>query len=243
MTITYVPVILNNAPVLNVDTLNATDINVSDDIAVTGDATVSGTFSGATGGFTGNFTVGGTTNVVNLNADVISAVDINVANSPAGTDAIRARVTNDPQPRFLVKTDGSINLGSGSAATDTSISRSGVNALTTPGFFAMGSGQSGGTFSIFGGSLSLGTAGVGLRIAEGVNARMGVATLVAGTVVVNNTSVTANTRIQLTIQSLGTVTDPKAIGVTARIAGTSFTIRSADVTDTSVIAWELKEPA
>ena len=85
--------------------------------------------------------------------------------------------------------------------------------------------------------------GAGIKIKEGSNARMGVATLVAGTVTVSNTSVTANTRIQLTIQSLGTVTAPKAIGITARSAGTSFTITSADATDTSVVAWELIEPA
>lgn len=85
--------------------------------------------------------------------------------------------------------------------------------------------------------------GVGFKIKEGTNARMGVATLVGGTKVVSNTSVTANTRILLTVQSLGTVAAPKAIAVTARSAGTSFTITSADATDTSVIAWELIEPS
>lgn len=56
-------------------------------------------------------------------------------------------------------------------------------------------------------------------------------------------SVSANTRILLSVQSLGTVTAPKAIAVTARTAGASFTITSADATDTSVVAWELIEPA
>ena len=231
MSVTYVPVILNNTPELNVDTLNATDVNVS------------GTFSGLTGGFTGNFTVGGSITTTNMNTAGLTAVTADIANSPSGTDALRVKVTNDAHPRFLVKTDGSINLGTGAVATDTSIVRSGVGALSTPGFFAMATGQSSGDFSVFGTSLSLGTAGGGLRIKEGANARMGVSTLAAGAVVVPNTSVTATTRIQLTIQSLGTVTAPKAIGVTARTPGTSFTITSADATDTSVIAWELKEPA
>lgn len=86
-------------------------------------------------------------------------------------------------------------------------------------------------------------AGKGLRVKEGSNARMGTATLAAGTVTVSNTSVTANTRVFLTVQSLGTVTAAKAVAVTARTAGTSFTVTSADATDTSVLAWLLLEPA
>lgn len=91
------------------------------------------------------------------------------------------------------------------------------------------------------GNLRVLTAGQGVAIKEGANAKMGVATLVAGTVTVANTSVTANSRIHLTIQSLGTVADPKPIAVTAKVNGTSFTIRSADATDTSVVAWEILE--
>lgn len=91
--------------------------------------------------------------------------------------------------------------------------------------------------------LSLKTAGKGLQIKEGSNAKMGVATLVAGTVTVANTSVTANSRIFLTVQSLGTILLPAAVAVTARTASTSFTITSADVTDTSVVAWHIIEPS
>jgi hypothetical protein len=83
----------------------------------------------------------------------------------------------------------------------------------------------------------------GLEVKEGSNAKQGTSTLVAGTVTVSNTSVTTSSRIFLCAQSLGTVTVPKALGVTARTAGTSFTITSADATDTSVVAWEIFEPA
>jgi lysophospholipase L1-like esterase len=72
--------------------------------------------------------------------------------------------------------------------------------------------------------------------------RSGVATLVAGTKVVTSRVVTASSRIVCGIQSLGTVAVPKAIGVTARTAGTSFTLTSADATDTSVVWWEIVEP-
>jgi hypothetical protein len=93
------------------------------------------------------------------------------------------------------------------------------------------------------GNLSLTTAGNKHLVKEGTNASMGLATLAAGTVVVNTTVVSATSRIQLTVQALGTVAAPKAVAVTARTAGTSFTITSSDATDTSTVAWLIVEPA
>jgi len=87
------------------------------------------------------------------------------------------------------------------------------------------------------------TAGKGLQIKEGANATSGLATLVAGTVTVATTAVTATSRIQLTAQALGTVATPMALAVTARVAATSFTITSADGTDTSTVAWMIVNPA
>lgn len=115
--------------------------------------------------------------------------------------------------------------------------------LTVDGFTALAAAQTSGNLTIFGSALVLGVAGTGLQIKEGANACSGAATLVAGTVTVPTTKVTANSRVQLTIQSLGTVTAPKAIGVTARAAGASFTITSADATDTSLVGWTIVEPA
>jgi len=129
---------------------------------------------------------------------------------------------------------------------DTNLYRQSANVLQTDDYFVMPNGQSNGDFTSFGGdaaALKAGTLGGGVSIKEGANARMGVATLVAGTVTVSNTSVTATTRIQLTVQSLGTVAAPKAVAVTDVVPGTSFDITSSDATDTSVVAWELKEPA
>ncbi len=85
--------------------------------------------------------------------------------------------------------------------------------------------------------------GNGFVVAEGADAKQGVAVLVAGTLLVANASVTANSRIFLTAQVLGTVTAPMALCVSARVAGTSFTILSSDATDTSTVAWEIFEPA
>lgn len=89
-------------------------------------------------------------------------------------------------------------------------------------------------------ALNVSGVGGGLSIKEGTNARMGVSTLASGTVVVANTSVTATTRIMLSTQSpSGTVGHPY---VSARTAGTSFTITSTSGSDASVIAWILVEP-
>ena len=93
------------------------------------------------------------------------------------------------------------------------------------------------------GSVTLPTAGNGILIKEGTNATMGVATLSSGTITVSTTKVTANSRIMLTVQSLGTVVIPTVVAVTGRSAGTSFTITSADITDTSIVAWTILEPA
>lgn len=88
----------------------------------------------------------------------------------------------------------------------------------------------------------MGTIGKKQAIVEGSNAAMGVATLVAGTVTVSNTLVTADSRIFLTAQSLGTVSIPSGYGISTRTPNTSFTILASVITDTSVIAWEIKEP-
>lgn len=118
--------------------------------------------------------------------------------------------------------------------------------LTVTGYTELASGQSNGQFTLWSGAadtLRLGTAGGGVAVAEGTGATSGVATLAAGTVTVPTNKVTANSRIQLTVQSLGTVTAPQPVAVTARTAGTSFTIRSADATDTSTVAWLIITPA
>jgi hypothetical protein len=92
-----------------------------------------------------------------------------------------------------------------------------------------------------GGSVSAIAAGAGFRVLEGTNCKQGTATLAAGTVTVNNTSVTANSRIFLTAQSTGGT--PGALRISARTAGTSFTITSTSGTDTSVVAYQIFEPA
>lgn len=79
-----------------------------------------------------------------------------------------------------------------------------------------------------------------LNVVDGSNKRMGASVLVAGTVTVSNTTVTASTRIFLSTSTAGgTVGHPY---VSARTAGTSFVITSTNGADTSTIAWLLMEP-
>jgi hypothetical protein len=221
---TYVPVIRTGVPV------EFTNVTVTGTLAVTGASTLTGNVSmggtlAVTGAstLTGNTTVGGTlgvTGAVALAAAVTST-------RAAGTDVVLGSlVTADTFDRFRIDTNGGHSWGSGAAARNIGLSRGADNRLdlTTA-------------------DLRIATAGRGLQVAEGANAKQGAATLVAGTVTVNTTAVTANSRIQLTVQSLGTVAAPKAIAVTARTAATSFTITSADATDTSVVAWTIIEPA
>lgn len=88
--------------------------------------------------------------------------------------------------------------------------------------------------------LAINTAGRGLRVKEGSNARMGTAVLVAGTVTVANTSTTASTRIFLSRMTTG---GTKGHLSTTISAGANFIINSDNAADTSTIAWFLMEPS
>jgi hypothetical protein len=79
----------------------------------------------------------------------------------------------------------------------------------------------------------------GLRITEGSNATMGVATLSSGTVTVSTTKVDANSRIFLTDQS-GSGT-PGTPYISSRSNGASFTITSTSASDNSTVAWWIVE--
>jgi hypothetical protein len=79
----------------------------------------------------------------------------------------------------------------------------------------------------------------GLRVSEGANKPQGVATLVAGTVTVSSTAITANSRIFLTAQDNNTT---GALRVSARTASTSCTITSSNAGDTGVVAYQVFEP-
>jgi len=148
-------------------------------------------------------------------------------------------------------TTGSVTLRTGGNSTKNGchLTMNGAGATDADAELVFGrnltlqkSSSAAGDILAIGASLQILTAGKGLDVAEGSNARSGVATLVGGTVVVNTTAVTGSSRIQLTAQNLGTIAIPAALAVSARSGGTSFTILSADPTDTSDVAWFIINP-
>ena len=90
------------------------------------------------------------------------------------------------------------------------------------------------------GDFRIGTAGKGIVIKSGSNAKIGTSTLVGGTITVANTSITANSRIFLTVSAVGGTTGKLS---TTKINGTSFTINSDSASDTSTIDWVIIESA
>ena len=161
--------------------------------------------------------------------------DVNFAFSGAGrvslqpsssTNSVLATNVNgaDANDRFRLLGNGNMQFGPGTALRDSTWGRIGTAQIGTSDS-----------------DLIIGLAGKGLRVKEGTNAKMGTSALVAGTVTVANTSVTAVSRIVVTSQAdSGT---PGWLRVSARTAGTSFTITSSSASDTSTVAWMIVEPA
>lgn len=91
-----------------------------------------------------------------------------------------------------------------------------------------------------GGSLSAATAGFGLKVKEGSNAKQGIGTLVAGTCTVSTTAVLSASHIFLSHRTLGGT--PGILTYTI-INATSFTVTSTNVADISTFDWLITDPA
>ncbi|MBI0293309.1 hypothetical protein JBE04_02040 [Streptomyces sp. PRKS01-29] len=149
---------------------------------------------------------------------------INSSLSTSSSVGLGVFVNGDTFDRGRILASGQIEMGSGSAAREVVLSRTAANQL-----------------SLSTSDFRIATAGRGLMVAEGSNAKMGTATLSAGSATVSNTSVTSSSRIFLTCQTPGGTAG--FLRVSARTAGTSFTITSSSGSDTSVVAWMIVEPA
>jgi hypothetical protein len=148
---------------------------------------------------------------------------IQLINNASGDLAFTGQVSGDSSSRYRMDSNGQMKWGPGTATQDCELSRLAANILGTTTTH-----------------LAVDSAGYGLQVKEGTNAKQGVATLTAGTVVVANTSVTANSRIHLTAQDNNST---GALRVSARTPATSFTITSSNAGDTGVVAYEIFEPA
>jgi hypothetical protein len=150
--------------------------------------------------------------------------DLSLNENAAGSIAFGIKVSGDADNRFQSDATGALSWGPGNAVLDTTLGRSAAGVL-----------------SVTTGAFSVTSVGQGLAVKEGTNAKQGTAVLVAGAKVVSNTAVTANSRILLTSQVDGGT--PGWLRVSARTAGTSFTITSSSGTDTSTVAYQIFEPA
>lgn len=91
-------------------------------------------------------------------------------------------------------------------------------------------------------TLGVSVLGQGLKVKEGSNAKQGVSgAMVSGKIVVNNTAITANSRLLLTRQAGGS--NPGAVYEATRTPGTSFEIASTNASDSGTVAYEIFEPA
>lgn len=137
---------------------------------------------------------------------------------------LSSKVQDDVNNKFELSADGTLRWGDGiDTPGDVSLARTGPNDL-----------------SVNSGNIRIGTTGYGLRIMEATNGKMGTTTLVGGTKLVSNTNVTANSRIFLTCQTASGTQG--FLRISAKVAGSSFTITSSSTTDTSTIAWFIIEP-
>lgn len=167
--------------------------------------------------------------------------DINYGIYSKGAGAIRFLTGGGTLEQFRVlHTAAAVNF----------VNVSGAIATAAPAFTAQGAdtnigithnakGSAPHTFN--NGNLVVNTLGAGIRIKEGANATMGTAVLVAGTLVVANSAVTANSRIMLCCNVQGGT--PGFLRISARTPGVSFTILSSNGADTSTVAYQIFEPA
>lgn len=163
--------------------------------------------------------------LVNFLTQAIFSIAPSSRPSAPGNNAFAVNVNGtDAFDRFRILGNGNLQFGSGTATRDTTWGRQGAAQI--------GSGDS---------DIIIGLAGKGLRVKEGANARMGTLTLNGSTpVVVNNTSVTASSRIFLTTNVPGGT--PGFYWISARTAGSSFSV-TGTAGDTSTVAWMIFEPA
>lgn len=167
--------------------------------------------------------------------------------------------SGQPEPRDI--TVGDLLTGSGTGFTQNSIpfanaagdldqDNANLNFNDSTNTFHTAAITNTGDVTTTSGNIILATAGKGLQIKEGSNARMGRSTLASGTVTVANTSVTASTEIYITRQSKNSSTALGILGKGTVVASTSFIINAekpADGTvetgDTSIVSWLLIEPS
>lgn len=118
---------------------------------------------------------------------------------------------------------------------------SGGTGSATQNFVDLTSTQSVGGVKTYTSKLAM-AVGVALTVTTGSNAKAGTATLAAGTVAVATTAATANSLVFVTDTS-ASGTNVGSLYVASVTAGTGFTVKSTNVSDTSTFNWLIVEGA
>ena len=195
-------------------------------------------FSGATGGITFSDALGvGRTIKTDTGTNGFNSNPLLVV---AGAGAVDGATQNDGAN--LTLRGGAGNTGAGTGIGGSVLIQGGAGTSQVGGNVELtgGAGSTEGNI-LCNSNFKLTTAGDGIYVKEGTNATMGSNTLVAGTVTVSTTKVTASSRIYLTPQNVSGTAG--SVSVSARVAGTSFTILSTSALDTRLIAWVIIEPS
>lgn len=95
--------------------------------------------------------------------------------------------------------------------------------------------------SAFGGNIIATTAGKGLQVKGGSNAKIGTGTLTGGTVTISTTAVTANSRIFITDTTTGSLVNVGSLVVSTKTAGSGFVVTSTNALDASTFDWMIVE--
>lgn len=178
-----------------------------------------------------------------LGSDGVIDGRITFGNTATGAIALESNGTN---VRMLIDNNGNVGIGTVTQAAKLSINGGAhIGGDSDPGdnnILVDGTTTSAG-------NVIISTAGAGLQLQSGSNARIGTSTLVNGTVTVSNTSVTTNTHIFVSRKSINGSTTVGALEGGTVVAGTSFVINSYTSTagispdDDSIVEWVLIEDA
>lgn len=95
-----------------------------------------------------------------------------------------------------------------------------------------------GNLTLGAGSITLSAAGAKINIGTGSNASAGTGTLSSGTAIISTTAVTSSSLIFLT-DTASSLTNVGTLSVSAKSAGVSFTVTSANALDGSTFNWFL----
>ena len=178
----------------------------------------------------------------------VNPVDINIVSAQAGVTVQAAGqlaltgasilVNGDVDCNDDLTVNGNVSIGLDLDVDGDAVVRGDFNAEGAITTLGAGAGDSLIFNATANQNLIFGT-GYGLHMEEGTNGTAGLATLVAGTVTVNTTAFTAQSRVLLTVQTAGGAQG--FLSIANPVAGTSFDILSTSATETSVVYWIIFE--